>query len=172
MKAAILAFVLSGSALLAGPDPFARPAAARVLVFLRTDCPIANRYAPELDRLAHEFSSRGVEFWMVYPDAAETEASIEKHKQEYNLPGSFVRDPQQVLAKRSEARISPQAAVFDRTGKLTYSGRIDDRYVAFGKARAAAQNHDLENAIEATLEGKPVKEPRTRSVGCYLADIK
>jgi hypothetical protein len=62
--------------------------------------------------------------------------------------------------------------VFDHAGRLVYSGRIDDRYVAFGKARAAPRTHDLENAIAATLAGKSVAEARTHSVGCYLADVK
>jgi hypothetical protein len=122
------AFTLS-----AAPDPFAKPAPARVLIFVRTDCPITNRYAPELARLAQEFASRGVEFWLIYPDASETESAIAQHKLEYKLPG---------------------------------------RYVAFGKARSAPQTHDLESAIAATLDGKPIKEPRTHSIGCYLADVK
>jgi hypothetical protein len=161
------AFTLS-----AAPDPFAKPAPARVLIFVRTDCPITNRYAPELARLAQEFASRGVEFWLIYPDASETESAIAQHKLEYKLPGTPVRDPQHLLVKRAEATISPQAAVFDHAGHLTYSGRIDDRYVAFGKARPAPQTHDLESAIAATLDGKPIKEPRTHSIGCYLADVK
>ena len=143
-----------------------------MLLFVRSDCPITNRYAPELIRIAHEYEARGVEFWLVYPDAAETPERIAHHQLEYKLPGTAVRDPQHLLQKRAEARISPQAAVFDRRGRLTYSGRIDDRYVAFGKARSAPTTHDLEDAIAATLDGKPIKEPRTRSVGCYLADIQ
>ena len=123
-------------------------------------------------RLAQEFASRGVEFWLIYPDASETESAIAQHKLEYKLPGTPVRDPQHLLVKRAEATISPQAAVFDHAGHLTYSGRIDDRYVAFGKARSAPQTHDLESAIAATLDGKPIKEPRTHSIGCYLADVK
>jgi hypothetical protein len=159
-------------ALLSAQDPFAKAARARVLLFVRTDCPITNRYAPELARIADEFAGRGVEFWLIYPDGSETEAGIARHKAEYHLPGTPLRDPRHVLVKRGEATISPQAAVFDHTGRLVYSGRIDDRYVAFGKARPAAQTHDLENAIAATLEGKSIAEPRTHSVGCYLADVK
>jgi hypothetical protein len=90
-----------------------------------------------LGRIAQEFEPRGVEFWLVYPDASETDSAIAQHKLEYRLPGTAVRDPQHLLAKRAEATIAPQAAVFDRDGRLTYSGRIDDRYIAFGKARSA-----------------------------------
>lgn len=167
-----IAFLLAFAAAFAGQDPFAKPAPARVLLFVRTDCPITNRYAPELGRIAQEFAARGVEFWLIYPDPAETESAISQHKLEYKLPGTPLRDPQHVLVKRAEATISPQAAVFDHAGNLTYSGRIDDRYVAFGKARAAPTTHDLEAAITATLDGKPVKEARTHSVGCYLSDVK
>jgi len=173
MRPISLAILLAASSILAAvPDPFAKPAPARVLLFVRTNCPITNRYAPELARLSQEFASRGVEFWLVYPDSSETDAAIAQHKLEYKLPGTPVRDPQHLLVKRAEATISPQAAVFDRTGRLIYSGRIDDRYVAFGKARPAPQTHDLESAITATLEGKPIREPRTHSIGCYLADVK
>src|SRR5436190_3763064 len=51
-------------------DPLAATnAAATVLIFVGCECPISNRYAPELRRLHDKFSPRGVRFWMVYPDA-------------------------------------------------------------------------------------------------------
>src|SRR6478672_8191808 len=39
-----------------------------VFFFVSTDCPISNRYAPEIQRLAGEFSTNGVNSWLVYPD--------------------------------------------------------------------------------------------------------
>jgi hypothetical protein len=153
-------------------NPFAQPAKVRVLIFARTDCPITNRYAPELARIAREFETKDVKFWVIYPDPSETATKISRHMAEYHLPGEGILDPNGELSKRAEAKVSPQAAVFDSHGKLTYSGRIDDRFVAFGKARPAPQVHDLENAIAATLAGKPVAEPRTKAIGCYLSDIQ
>lgn len=153
-------------------DPFADPARVRVLLFVRTDCPITNRYAPELQRIAQEFKSRGVKFWLVYPDATESMTSIAKHVAEYSLPGTAVRDPHHDLVRRANATVAPEAAVFDGAGRLMYHGRIDDRYVDIGKARPAAQTHDLENAIADVLSGTPVRQPETRAVGCSLADIE
>jgi hypothetical protein len=153
-------------------NPFAQHARARVLIFARTDCPITNRYAPELARIASEFESKDVKFWVVYPDPSETSTKIASHMADYHLPGEGITDPHGELSKRAEAKVSPQAAVFDSAGKLMYSGRIDDRFVAFGKARPAPQVHDLENAIAATLAGRPIAEPRTRAIGCYLADVQ
>lgn len=154
------------------PDPFSGKASARVFVFARTDCPITNRYAPELQRIAAEFVPRGVQFWMVYPDPDETADRIAVHMAEYKMPGKALLDPRHELARRAHATISPQAAVFDQAGRMVYSGRIDDRYVDFGKSRAAASTHDLEQAVANTLSGKPVAQARTHAVGCYLADVQ
>jgi len=153
-------------------DPFATPAKARVLIFARTDCPITNRYAPEIARIAQEFSAQQVRFWVVYPDPSETREKMARHMADYHLPGEAIADPGGTLRKKSMATVSPQAAVFDSSGKLIYSGRIDDRFVAFGKARPAPDVHDLENAIQATLDQRPVAQARTRAIGCYLADVQ
>lgn len=152
-------------------DPFAHPARARIFVFVRSDCPITNRYAPELDRLAHEFDHREVQFWLVYSDQSENAETIQHHLTEFHFPGTPLRDPQHQLVQRSHATVAPEAAVFDSSGRLVYHGRIDDRWVDFGKARPFAQTHDLENAISAVLAGKSVARPETRAIGCSLADV-
>jgi hypothetical protein len=153
-------------------DPFHSAASVRVLLFVRTDCPITNRYAPEIKRIAGEFSPKQAEFWLVYPDRSETAAAIEAHIHDYQLPGTPLHDAQRVLVKRSLATVSPQAAVFDKTGKLVYSGRIDDRYADYGKSRPEPSVHDLEDAIKATLAGKPVAQRQTKAIGCYLSDLQ
>jgi hypothetical protein len=152
-------------------DPFSGKARVRVFLFARTDCPITNRYAPELQHIAAEFAKRDVQFWMVYPDPDETESGIAAHMARFQLPGKALRDPGHKLSRRAQATVSPQAAVFNQAGQLVYSGRIDDRYVDFGKTRPAPTTHDLEAAVTAVLAGKPVAQARTHAVGCYLADV-
>ena len=171
---AIAAAAAKGPVDLAGKvaDPFALSARARVFLFVRTDCPITNRYAPELQRLSKEFATQKVDFWMVYPDTSQTPAAIQEHMKEYGFPGTPLRDPEHELVKRAHATVAPEAAVFDGAGNLKYHGRIDDRYVEIGTARRTAQTHDLENAISAVLAGRPVAQAETRAVGCALADIE
>jgi hypothetical protein len=159
---------LSGKAV----NPFATRAQVRVLLFVRTDCPITNRYAPELQKLAEEFRGRDVRFWLIYPDRTETAAGIRKHMAEYHFPGEPLRDPEHLLVARARATVAPEAAVFNAAGDLVYHGRIDDWYVDIGRARAAAQRHDLRDAIQAVLDGRRVAEPETRAVGCSLADVE
>ena len=89
-----LACLLScGLAAAAGSSPFDTPAKARVLLFVRTDCPLTNRYAPELQRISQEFGQRGVTFWLVYPGKTELDKDITAQVNEYHLPGPWCAIP-------------------------------------------------------------------------------
>ena len=153
-------------------DPFSGEPRVRVFVFVRADCPITNRYAPELTRIARVFESQDVQFWLVYPDPQTTAQQIRSHLVQYGFPGQPLRDPLHELVKRAHAVTAPEAAVFDAEGNLKYHGRIDDLWVDPGRARPMPRTHDLEDAIEDTLAGRAVPQPETRAVGCSLADVK
>jgi hypothetical protein len=152
--------------------PFSDDAKANVFLFVRTDCPVTNRYAPELKRVAARFSPKGVRFWLVYPDRSESADSIRKHIETYGFPGTPVRDPGRAVERYAKATVAPEAAVFDAQGQLRYHGRIDDRWISYGKSRQEASRHDLEVAISEVLEGRPVSMPETKAIGCYLADLE
>ena len=94
-------------------DVFAGDAATNVLVFTQSDCPISNRYAPELSRLYDAYAHEGVSFWLVYPDARDDQSSIETHLESFGFRFTPVRDPHQVLVERIGVTISPEAALFD-----------------------------------------------------------
>jgi len=157
-------------------DPFeGQDRKATVLVFVRTDCPIANRYAPELRRLQERFAARGAAFWLVYADAAEPVEAIRAHLRAFDLPARALRDSGHVLVRRAGARVTPEAAVFvpgAGGARLAYRGRIDDRYVDFDRMRAAPTTHDLEDALEAVLAGRAGPRETTTAVGCFLADVE
>jgi hypothetical protein len=146
--------------------------AMTVLIFVSIDCPISNRYAPEIRRLHDEFAGRGIRFRLVYPNPADGDAAVRKHLQEFGYPAIGERDGDHSLVKMAGATITPEAAVFDAQQRLVYRGRIDDRYVELGRERPAATQHDLRNALTALLAGETVNNPRTQAVGCFIADMK
>jgi len=146
-------------------------AAATVFLFVRTDCPIANRYVPDVKALEQEYTPRGVHFWLVYPDPAETADKIRAHLREYGYAIDALRDPHHDLVERVGATITPEAAVFGPGGELLYRGRIDDRYVDFGRTKPRADEHDLARALDDVLAGRPVSTPRTQAVGCYISAL-
>ena len=53
---------------------------AVALVFTRTDCPVANQAAPEIERVRTLYADRGVRFWLVYVDPQESADRIEAHR--------------------------------------------------------------------------------------------
>jgi AhpC/TSA family len=152
-------------------DPFHGSPSATVFLFVRTDCPISNRYAPEIRRLKREFSARGVAFWLVYPDARATGPSVQEHEREFHFECAALRDPKHELVKMTGVQVTPEAAVFALGRRMVYRGRIDDWYVDFGRARPAPTTHDLEDALRAVVAGKPVPLASTQAVGCYISDL-
>lgn len=144
---------------------------ATVVVFTMTDCPISNRFAPELRRLHEQFSDQGVRFSLAYVNPRETSETVREHVEKFLHPMQIVRDPEHQLVKRAGATVSPEAAVFNARGELMYRGRIDDRFVSFGVDRPAPTRRDLEDALVALLANRPVPTPRTQAIGCYLADL-
>ena len=150
----------------------ARNAKAVVLIFVCTDCPIANRYAPEIQRLQKEYDKHGVAFWLVYPRSDESNEDVNRHLAEYGYSFGALRDPDRELVRRSKAGTTPEAAVFVPEGKRVYHGRIDNRQVDFGKARVAATQHDLEDVLEAVIAEQPINVAETTAIGCRIPDAE
>ncbi len=163
--------VSHGSRRSAGSAGLTRRKSGVAVDFVRTDCPIANRYAPEIMRLSAKHASDAA-FWMVYPDKRESSEEIRKHEVVYHLALPVLRDPQRELMKRAQVSVTPEAAVFDAKGRLVYHGRIDNWFEDFGRARPAPTTHELADAIAAAASGHPATLPSVAAVGCYLSDLQ
>jgi thiol-disulfide isomerase/thioredoxin len=153
-------------------DPFhAAPGKVVVLIFVRTDCPISNRYAPTIQQLAAGRRDQAT-FFLVYPSRKETPEAIRTHEKDFGYTLAAIRDPQHILVKQSAAQITPEAAVFNASGRLVYHGRIDNLYEDFGHTRKTATTHELADAIEAAIAGKGLVASATPAVGCYISDLE
>jgi hypothetical protein len=137
-----------------------------LLLFVRTDCPISNRYAPELKRLQQRFGEK-VRFVLVYPSGSESSAKVAAHAAEFELPGRIVRDPEGLLVRALGIHVTPEAALLLDARPL-YRGRIDDRWLALGKNREVATSHDLEIALAHALADPPEATPDRPAIGCAI----
>ena len=148
---------------------------ALVLVFTATECPISNRYAPELRRLREKFAARGVAFRLVYPDPAETVEVIRRHLRAFAYGEDALRDPGHELVRLTGATVTPEVAVLAGSAaasRLVYRGRIDDRAVDFGRTRPAPRVHDLEEVLDALVAGRAKGARTTPATGCFIAERK
>jgi AhpC/TSA family len=149
------------------------PAGAKavVLFFAASDCPISNRYIPEIERLDREFAGDGVRFWWVYPNPGDTAAVVRRHDEQFDLHADQILDTEQQLTRMAHVTMTPEVAVFAPAGaelREVYRGRIDDRYLALGQERPAATKHDLESVIGAVLANRSVPKPAGPAVGCSI----
>lgn len=150
-------------------EPFADDTTkAVVLVFIATDCPIANYYQPTLARLAEDYVDDGIRFFLVHADQELKKEVAVKHAEEFNINSPIILDSDLKLARLVKAKVTPEAHVIDRTGKARYRGRIDNLYADFGKRRREPTVHDLKDAIECVVRGTVIKPARTKAVGCYI----
>ena len=143
--------------------------AANVLFFITSDCPISNGYAPEVQKLCAEYERRGVQCTLLYEDVGIDRRSAQKHLDDFRYRGiSAAIDADRKIANHANATVTPQAVVVDSKGEIRYRGRINNFYAGLGKPRQRVTQHDLADALNAVLTGKPVPNPETETFGCYI----
>jgi Redoxin len=154
-------------------DPFlaAENSTAIVFLFASVDCPVSNRYAPDVQRLHAAFAPKNVSFWLVYPNPSDTPDAVRAHLASYGYPVHALLDPGHDLVKLTKVTITPEAAVFNKARTLVYHGRIDDRFVSLGVERPSATRRDLFEALTAVLNGGEPVAATAPAVGCFIADF-
>ena len=143
---------------------------AIVVVFLCAECPLARQYAPKLGEMAIKYADRQVQFVAIDSNQQDTLAEIEHFQRVHKLGFPVLRDPGSKIADQLGARRTPEAFLLDAARVVRYWGRIDDQF-GIGYARKQPKNRNLQDALEAVLEGKPVQTPSVESVGCRIGRV-
>jgi len=141
---------------------------AVVLFFTMTDCPLANGYVPEMNRLRATYGPQGVAFYAVQVDNSASDAAVRKYAQEFAYTFPMLNDPRLTLARLTGAKVTPEVAVLSSSGEVLYLGRIDNKVEDLTHPRYAATEPELRNALDAVLAGRAPKEAKTRAVGCSI----
>jgi peroxiredoxin len=75
-----------------------------------------------------------------------------------------LHDEEQFVARAFGAERTPHYFLFDKDGRLAYSGRQDNSPRDVTKA----ETHELDDAIADVLAGRAVANPRTDPIGCNI----
>ena len=101
---------------------------AVVLVFVSTECPIANRYLPIVESLAKKFADRSVQFLAIYSSPSDTVEKIAAHQKQFKLTLPALYDREQQVLQSVGAERTAEVFALDGRSVIRYHGRIDDRY--------------------------------------------
>src|SRR5262249_59221212 len=99
-----------------------------VVVFLGTECPLANLYVPTLTALHKDYAARGVQVLAINSNSQDRFLRVSGHAQERDVPFPVLKDFDHKVADLFGATRTPEAFLLDGKRVIRYHGRIDDQY--------------------------------------------
>lgn len=141
---------------------------ASVFIFLSPECPICIKMTGSIREIADSFASKGVKFYLIFPGKYFTASQIQTFQKTYKLDIPALRDENNEFVALTGATITPQAFVVDHTGKIVYTGKIDNWYESIGKRRTVITEFYLRDALDAVINSRLPKIKRTEPVGCII----
>ncbi|UCJ07932.1 redoxin domain-containing protein [Chitinophaga pendula] len=143
-----------------------RPPAGKLLavLFLSPECPLCKSYAPVLRKLQEQFAEQ-VYFVGIIPGEGYSLDLIRQYQADYHLPFPLLQDKGKQLSGYLQARVTPEAMLFDPQGHLLYRGLIDNGVVSLGARRTVITARYLEAAI---LQKEHTATTHTKAIGCLI----
>lgn len=136
---------------------------ATVVMFISTRCPYSNAYVGRMKTLASKYAPKGVSFVGIDSDQNEPKAEVASYSKSKGFPFPVLEDRGAKVADAYAAHVTPETYVISSDGTLVYHGRIDN-----DMDPANVHTHDLANALDETLAGKPVAKAETKAFGCSI----
>lgn len=140
-----------------------------LVVFTCNACPWAKKWESRIAAIGNAAIKRGV--GVVAINANDPSVSAEdsyeemvKRAKKLGLKFPYAMDATSDIARAYGATRTPEAFLFDPSGKLVYHGTIDDNA---NDAKAVKQPY-LREAVDAVAAGKAVPTAETKSLGCSI----
>jgi peroxiredoxin len=138
-----------------------------VVTFIATECPVSNSYNQRMSDLYRDYTSKNVKFIFVNANRSEPANEVREHAKRVGFPFAVYKDPDNVLADRFDAQVTPESFVIDSSGVIRYHGSIDD---SMNESRVHVRR--LRAALDALLAGKPVPSTETKAFGCTIKRVR
>lgn len=138
------------------------------LIFMCNHCPYVRGSIGEVVELAQQYQGQ-VAFVGInandadkYPD--DSPQAMQTFVAQYGVRFPYLIDQSQEVARAYNANRTPEVFLFDQARKLRYHGRVNDT----PKNPATVQEHTLEIAIRALLEGREPPHSEAPAIGCTI----
>jgi len=138
------------------------------VIFTCNACPYAKAFEDRINKLAKEFSPKGIAFVAINPNdpgrvPEDSYENMVKRAKEKAFVFPYVYDSTSEVATAYGAKVTPHVFLLDGNFKLVYRGRIED-----GKEAKESKSFDLKNALNALLAGKKITTAETKAFGCSI----
>ncbi len=144
---------------------------ATVVCFLGAECPLARLYGHKLNEMQAAYAAQGVQFIGVNSNQQDSLEDVKQYVKRYEISFPMAKDYNNEVADRFHAVRTPEVFVLDQQLTVRYRGRIDNQYLP-GISRAETTTHDLKNALDQLLAGKPIEVSETKPNGCFIGRVK
>jgi thiol-disulfide isomerase/thioredoxin len=138
-----------------------------VVTFIATECPVSNSYNQRMTELYKDYTAKDVKFIFVNANRSEPASEVRDHAKRVGFPFAVYKDPDNVLADRFDAQVTPESFVIDSLGAIRYHGSIDDN---MNESRMRTRR--LRVALDALLAGNPVPQTETKAFGCTIKRVR
>lgn len=143
-----------------------------IVVFTCNTCPYAVAYEDRLVELDKKYAALGYPVIAIMPNnvAVQPKDSMEDMRARAKAKGftfPYLMDAGQKIYPQYGATKTPHVYILQKTNKgneVKYIGAIDDNY----QDAADVKVKYVENAVDALLSGKEIKEKSTRAIGCTI----
>jgi len=143
-----------------------------IVIFTCNTCPYAVMYEDRIIDLNKKYADKGYPVIAIMPNNPDVQPgdsmdNMKKRAKEKGFTFPYLMDKGQKIYPQYGATKTPHVFVLQKTQKgnqVKYIGAIDDNY----KDASEVTTKYVENAVDALLEGKEVKETHTRAIGCTI----
>jgi len=140
-----------------------------LVVFTCNHCPWAKAWESRIVALGNDFTKQGVGVIAINsndPSAYDEDsyATMQDRAKTDKMAYPYVVDATSNVARAFGASHTPEAFLFDKSGKLVYHGGIDDN----AKEPDQVKDKYLEVALTSVVAGKPVAQAETKALGCGI----
>ncbi|WP_338731207.1 thioredoxin family protein [Mangrovimonas cancribranchiae] len=143
-----------------------------IVVFTCNTCPYAVAYEDRIIALDKKYAKKGYPVIAIMPNNPEVQSgdrmeAMQARAKAKGFTFPYLMDKGQEIYPQYGATKTPHVFVLQKENKgnvVKYIGAIDDNY----KDANAVNQKYVEEAVDALLEGKSVKETHTRAIGCTI----
>jgi peroxiredoxin len=146
-----------------------------VLEWHNQGCPFTRKHyvSGNMQALQKQWTDKGVVWFTVISSAPGQQGYMTSDQENayvhevHAAPTAVLMDPDGKLGHLYGAKTTPDMYVIDPQGKLIYAGAIDNRPTPDPEDVKGADNY-VSDALVASMAGKAVAVPYTRSYGCSV----